>query len=755
MKEWLTAREIAEEKLRDMPATESAIIRMAKTNNWAEYTGSARYREGRGGGIEYHIRLLPALAQFEYARKHLRISKPDAPEVMAAQDDGSLSAKARQERDARLAIVHAFNKYHTYAMRKGGRIGQFCFEYEHGKLAVDLWVREVVPTLSRRSLGRWVQDHKNGKALGFDRAEARKGKGALNTANGGLVQQFILGLIAHQPHLSAAHVRSLCRSEFGDHIKAILKGVEQSIAMPPVRTFQAAIAELKASHKVELVKLTNPDLYRSSYAPSGVGMLRHITEPNALWQIDASPVDALCTDGRHAVYACIDIATRRVVLSLSRTPRASAVALLIRKAMLAWGVPDTIKTDNGSDFVAKDTKRLFAAINIEMDLSQAYTPQEKGHVERAIKTFQHDFGTLLPGFIGHNVSDRKAIESRKSFTDRLSCSDEDTFAVTMTGLQLASYMDDWCARLYNVREHGGLKGALKGKTPDLAAAQSTRTQRFVNERALDVLLMPVAGKDGIRTVTKFGIRIDHYHYMTPHILPGEVVLVRQDPMDMGKAYVFASDGGAYLGVATCPELSGINPQAFVKEAKAMQAEKIADATRQIKADMKKIASGPALIERVLDVARRDAPNVVMLQKWREEHTTEQISAALAAMKDAAQPSSITAFEDKDARQRRLDNEAAFEAREKSQISETLARFVNEFEDRVAETRVAGLAGNVVRIPETPKERFKRSVDIRAAMEAGKEELFAGAIIWMTRYEMTTEFKGEMEMLKAYGDAYFS
>ena len=749
MKEWLTAREIAEEGLLDMPSSESGVIRFAKENDWAHYTGSVRQRAGRGGGVEYHIRLLPMLAQMDYTRRHLVVAELPAPQA-DEPDATPLSERARKERDARLAILAAYSKFLPQLMGKGARISQFCSHYKAEMIQVDAWVRQTLPVISRRSLERWIADKANNKLSkpGFDRSLNRKGKGVLDIANDGRVRQFILGMIAHQPHLSASHVMTLCRHEFGDHLKVVSKGVEKTIPMPPVRTFQHTLAELKSSHKVELTKLTNPDKYRSVYAPAGIGMLRHVTEPNALWQIDASPVDALCTDGRHAVYACIDIATRRTIFSLSKTPRASAVALLIRKAILAWGVPDTIKTDNGSDFVAQDTKRLFAALDIEMELSEAYTPQQKGHVERVIKTFQHDMATLLPGFIGHSVADRKAIENRKSFAERLGETDAETFSVSLTGPELAVHIDEWAALIYAKRDHAG----LKGKSPMLAAAASMRPVRTVDERALDLLLMPVAGKDGLRTVTKFGIRIDHFHYMTPHVLPGTLVLVRQDPMDMGKAYVFAADGGQYLGQATCPELAGINPQAFVKEAKAIQAERIADATRQIKADMKKIASGPSLIERVLDVAKRDAPNVISLPKREEIHSNAQISAAIEAMSEtipAAKP-----WEDMDARERRVASEAAWAERDRVDFDRTLDTIQREFEARVAEDRVAGLPDNAVRLPETAKERFKRALAIDKAIDA-KEPVDPGAVVWVTHYKLTPEYKGERVMFEDFGDAYLS
>ena len=66
-------------------------------------------------------------------------------------------------------------------------------------------------------------------------------------------------------------------------------------------------------------------------------------------QIDASPADVMCVDGRHSVYLCVDIFSRRLIVYVSKTPRAEAVALLIRRAILAWGVPERVHTDNGSD----------------------------------------------------------------------------------------------------------------------------------------------------------------------------------------------------------------------------------------------------------------------------------------------------------------------------------------------------------------------------------------------------------------------
>lgn len=646
MKHWLTAREIAECKLPELPVTARAIAFLAKRQGWNDHPAYVRKRKGRGGGKEYNIELLPEIARVIYVQKHSSVGglpavTPTGGEIAEVRTT-DLSASAKLERDARKTIVHAFNSYRqgmrSFSLETCRQV--FADKYQVRSLAIDDWVVDVVSSFSKRTLRRWCDAVANGSAenLAVDKGSSRRGSGVLDRANEGEVKAFILALVAHRPHLSGQHLRDLCRSEFGDKLQVTKGAAQASVAMPSVRLFQMFVQRQKVENKVVLTKLQNPDLYRSTMAPSGRNSLAHIKDPNQLWQIDASPIDALCIDGRHSIYACIDISTRRALFLVSRTPRATAVASLIRKASLAWGVPQTIKTDNGSDFIANDTKRLFAALNIHMELSDAYSPQQKGHVERLIKTFQHDFVTLLPGFIGHNVADRTAIENRKSFAQRLGQSDTDAFDIQLDGHQLQELVDLWVEKVYLHRPHGG----LNGKTPaDVNAASEAPISR-VDERALDLLLHPVAGTDGQRTVTKFGVRINNNHYFCPGVLPTTRVFVRQDPHDMGRAKLFEPDGGKFLGDAICAELAGINPAALAKANRELQAVMLADATRGIKRNMREIIKGPTLIQRQLEVAMRDAPNVVSLPKPEITHETPQITAAIDAITEFGEQLNPTA-----------------------------------------------------------------------------------------------------------------
>jgi transposase InsO family protein len=721
MKEWFTAREVAELGLPGLPETKRGIQALADREGWADHPFLSRARTEGGGGREYHFRLFPTEAQLEFSRQALavrrQVTRADNGDVQITFTGGD---SARVNRDARLAIVRAFECFSAgLTLGLSSRLQIFADRYNAGAIEVEDWIKDAVPHLSKRSLQRWRSAKRSGQGdrLAVDRSAARKGKGVLDTANNGDVRTFVFALVAHQPHLSADLIRTICRDEFGDTLQIARQGRMASVDMPPVRTFQHFLKRLKETEKVALTKLSNPDKYRSTMAPAGVGALRHIREPNALWQIDASPVDALCTDGRHAIYACIDIATRRTLLYVSRTPRAAAVAMLLRRAILAWGVPDTIKTDNGSDFVATQTKRLFDALDIEMDVSDAYSPQQKGHVERVIKTFQHDCSTTLPGFVGHNVADRKAIEDRKSFADRLGADTAELFGVSMTGAQLQTYVDDWAELRYQHRPHAG----LKGQSPAEAAAASATSICTVDARALDILLMPVAGKDGLRTVTKRGIRIGDMYYVVKNALPGTQVLVRMDPNDAGRVIAFDAGDGSYLDEAICPELAGIHPDTILAAKREAQTETLNAATHDARRKIREITKGRPLIERVLEVARRDLPNVVPLPKREEQHETPQIAAAL----DATRPS------------------------ETPQTPARAAELLAEMREELAAPTPAAPAVTPIRRQETPQLRFKRAVALEQRIAVG-ETVDTAEAIWLGGYQAGPEYRALKSMREDFG-----
>jgi transposase InsO family protein len=621
MREWFSPQELADLALREFPTSKRGWNEFIDAHDWLSQKGKVRRREGSGGGFEYHISLLPAAARLELATREVAASEvPFAAAAEAAADPQAeaLTSTAREARDARLALLAAVDTFCCDA-RMSKRDGEpaFCRRYNNGEFDIAPWIRAAVKKVSPRTLQIWRSAVRSGapSRLGVDRGAARRGKGRLATAEGGEVKRHILALVAHQPHLTADHVRECVAAKF------------PAFAPPPVRTVRHFLADLKRTEGALLAKITNPDAFKSRFRLSGVKS-HPVSRLNELWQIDASPADALCVDGRHSLYVCVDIFSRRLSVQVTRTPRAESVALLMRRAILAWGVPERVKTDNGSDFKAKSTQRLFASLQIETEASTPFSPEQKGHVERAIGTLQRDLMPLLPGFIGHSVKDRKVIEERKAFSARLGESDAEAFCVELKAAELQRLCNEWADNRYAHRPHEGLAGA----TPfAVAAGYPGKLKRIDDVRALDLLLAPIAGKDGLRTVGKTGLRIDHSHYIFAGKMPGAPVFVRMDPADMGRAYVFEPDGETYLGEAVCPELAGVDPAQAVARARAEQKKLLEEGAKTLRADMRKIKPRD-LAQAVLGRAEEKAAKIVAFPRAHDAYATPALDAAGEALR---------------------------------------------------------------------------------------------------------------------------
>ena len=617
MRDWLSAQNLASLALPGLPATERGWRDYAEREGWLARKDKVRARQGRGGGLEFHIDLLPAATLAAYVSKHIGAvdlqAECFAPLETSAAQDAQLTLPAAESRDARLALLAAADR-----LARDGNLSRttadrlFVARYNLAKIDVETWVRQACPKISPRSLRRWrsLKSYRGISRLGVDKGAARRGKGALESGEQGKVRAFLLAAIAKQPHLTSDHLKALCEDQFPS-----IKGVS-------LRSFQRLRAKIEREDKVLLTKATNPDAFKSKYRLTGSNS-HPVSRLNELWQIDASPADVMCVDGRHSVYLCVDIFSRRLIVYVSKTPRAEAVALLIRRAILAWGVPERVHTDNGSDFTAKSTQRLFAALGIEVELSRPFQPQEKGHVERAVRTFQHDLAPLIEGFIGHNVGDRKVIEERRAFSQRLGLDDAGAMKPKYAGAELQAICDDWAKGRYANRPHSGLNGA----TPfEIAAAFNGVVRRIDDLRALDLLLAPIAGGDGTRIVTKKGVRIDHSYYLAPNIMPETRVFVRMDPEDMGRAWLFSEDGAEFLGEAICPELAGIDPKAAVMEARAQQKRLLEESAAQLRSDMRQIKPRD-MVDVIVRKAAKDAGKLVEFPKREESYTTAGLEAA--------------------------------------------------------------------------------------------------------------------------------
>lgn len=725
---WFTAQEFADASKSGvfvgLPTDKRNIDRMIARENWQRYHALVKVEKGRGGIItRYHINLLPLDVRIAYFSRFISAEGAELASPLPLPGGADLTERARLSRDAKMLVLRMVDRFQRMSgLASVAADDLFAQMFNAGRVQLPDWASETVGKISPRTLARWraAAREAGADALGHDPSLARKGTGILETANEGAVKLSILGWLVNHPALAAEELRDLIEDEYGDEL---VDRNGELRPLPEVRAFQYYLKELKAVENVVLTKITDPDGYKSRLKLRGTGSYSWVSEMNQLWMIDASPGDALCVDGRHSIYVCIDVATRDLVITVSKTPRASAVGLMMRKAILHRGVCHQVKTDNGSDFVAQESQRLFASLKIDVQRSKKFTPEEKAFVERAIKTVQHKFFSGLPGYIGHSVADRKVIEGRKSFAKRLGQGPIETFEVSLTAEQLQQKLDDWLEHKYRHRKHGG----LGGRTPAQAMAATMATVRTVDERALDILLMPVVGKNGLRKMTAQGIEIEGEFYLSGSILPGTDLFVRLDPMDMGNAYAFSANDGRFLDVATCAKFAKVSRAAFVKAKKQDLEDLVSDRQREIEAAARKQQKGPAAMDRIINLAKRksaeraaDTANVVTLPKRSERYSTPALDAALdaATWRPDSEPKPLT-----DAQRRRQ------EAVERELSLQPIS---------------APAGATPLRTSETPQQRFRRWLDVDRRYVAG-EQLASETLVALGEYKAGREWKVQMAM----------
>ncbi len=715
MKVWFSPAELVDLALPGLPQTKRGINIHAETQGWKLATSEAgvalaRRRVGPGGGLEYHFSLLPERAQVAIAAAALKVQERPAEPVTFEPAPDDLRDADIVRRDARIAVIAAAD-----AHAKKARLARYASDplfaklYNGGRADVEPWIVASVKSVSPRNLKRWRSALKKEGPQALAGKFRQRSTSVLERAEGGRVKTYIAALLTKNTYLTADHVRDLVADEFKDAITTA-----GTFRLPSLRTFERFIAGWQAENEQLFMFMTDPDRWKSTVRHCGSNMYAHIGRLNQLWEIDASPADVLCTDGRRNLYVVIDIWSRRMFGLITKTPCTDASLSLVRRAIIEWGVPEVLRTDNGSDFTSHQFKRAVASLGIEQDLCPPHSPERKASVERNIGTIQRGCMRLLPGFIGHDVKDRKQIEARKTFAARLGESDKDAFCVELSAQELQDRLDRWLATKYAHRAHSGLGGV----SPFERAGSWAQPLRAIdNLRALDLLLAPAAGADGMRTATKRGIKFDNTRFIAPEILAGQSVFVRCDPEDMGRIFCFESEVGRFICEGIAPERLGIDPAAAHAEARHRQRKFVKEQTAEIRREARRIKPHD-MIDGVLRTAAARSEGVIAFPQRSQPHSTPSLEEAAAARAEAQHPE----FTDEDR-----------EAHER----------------RVAEIEASADAANVVQLEETPRQRFARAKQLEVALGEG-DDVDPQEVLWLGGYQQTPEYRAQSTMLEDFG-----
>jgi putative transposase len=461
IKEWFGVQELA--GIVGLPQTTRGIRKAAAREKW-----TYRSRQGQGGGREYHINSLPAETQ-----RSLRISQAKTGVNRALSIGGATGeelrkleeskAEARREQfgkgvtgymklngsgrirsDAKQDILIAIKSFqNTSQLGRSRAIESFVALYNTGELSLESWIHETHSKLTRASVYRWIKTYEeNGPAALAGAYGSRKGSGVIDSQPE--LKEFVIGMVVQHPHIKASVL-----------LRAIQAQFKAPVTLPAKRTLERWVAKWKDANKQIYTAVTNPDEWKNKYMVAFGSMSEDVVALNQLWELDSTPADVMFTDGRYSIIGAIDVMSRRFKMVVSPTSNAKSVAQVIRRAILDWGVPEAIKTDNGKDYVSRHITSIVDRLNIDHRTCRPFCGWEKPHIERVFKTFQHDLVELLPGYVGHNVTDRKAIESRKAFSDRLFEKDA-VIEINMTSEAFQAFCDSWIDNIYHQQKHGSL-----------------------------------------------------------------------------------------------------------------------------------------------------------------------------------------------------------------------------------------------------------------------------------------------------------
>lgn len=662
-----TAAQIAQA----MGCTKSTVIRRAEREAWA-FTDET----GRGGTRRlYSVDQLPGTARAALAWRQPAVVVPgvdpaaaQALVANAGRTEGArlalrggleqaaasarrqtslrqaaeLAPSAQARMDARLAVVRACE---TYTRASGlpahqARIG-FALAYNDGAIDVPPTVRAEVPRTSDTSIERWqAAIKKHGITALAGSYGNRAGSGRIDRQQA--LQDFIQAMLVQYPHARATHVMQGLQARFegpSSPVRAVL---------PSLRSLERWIEQWRTAHAGTLMALANPDAWKNNQMVAFGSKSDGIDGLNQLWELDSSPADLMLTDGRYSLIGGIDVGTRWPRLVVSKTSKATAVAALVRRMLLDMGVPERVKTDNGSDYTSNHIVRVFTALSPTgrwedmQQLCPPFQPWHKPHIERFFGTFTRDLVELCPGYIGHDVAERSAIEARKSFADRLMKRGE-VVELGMSSADLQAFCDQWIDTVYMHNPHEGLGGI----TPFEAAARRTGDRRRIDdEHALDVLLAEAPGNNGRRTVGKKGIRLDDTHFIAPELEAwvGREVQVRYDALqhDLGRLYVFGGDDLAFICIAEAPERTGMNRHEVALKAKAIQTKRVQDERRALKAAAKRVGTDQVVGEILRSRAAQAGKLATLPSRAAQAYTSPGLAAAADAAATGLAPTRTTA-----------------------------------------------------------------------------------------------------------------
>jgi len=661
MKTHYSCAELAALKLPGFPTTPEGWAKVVEREGW-EYN---EHKSRGHGGLRREFLPSIKIAKLIESRGKIAADGAEANHIQAALAQIRGEAKTEKARriavteldirerlsmtgqlkfDAHFDILLAFREYYKkhnedgHKLRRNAAFKAFADDYNAKHLKVSEAARSKYPKISARSIQRWVLENEQKGLIAC--TDGRTVQGGTSERKSIIeqhpeIEKYFLAVITEKPHIQNTHL-----TEILNELRVAKFGPEPTGEIYcPLISYAAVIryrTKYEKQHAMALTAATSPKKFKNQYMSSLGSQDEAVTYLNQLWLMDGTPAEYDLTDGRHTASVVLDVWSRDMKILFSKTARTETNKLLLRAAVLDWGVPDGAKVDNGTDYVSREMMMFFEEMGIPVERCTAFCPWEKGMVERGIKTFVHSIMEVFDNFMGHSVAERAVIEDRRTFAEQIFKKNA-VVKVNMSCAEMQKLADAWLAGTYRMKEHRTLE-----MTPlEKRASYSGAVKRIANERALDILMYKPVRQP---TITKKGIRYEKQWFIHAE-LPLHVGKVASniclDPNDMGKMIVYVD--GKFLCVASNAMLAGINRAEVAAHGKAKQNAFIAEKKAEYRKAKKSLPVGlhELAVSMIMDRAEK-AGKVTILAKKAEEYSTaalveaERVAQAQAGIQASAE-----------------------------------------------------------------------------------------------------------------------
>lgn len=650
-KSWFTAAELAELALPGLPRTKRKVNERADGEAWkAQIDASgiplARARKGRGGGIEFHIELLPAAAKAALVERGILFvsSKTNMPVIIApglpvpANDspahiwtwfDGQ-SDKVKDEAQRRAMILVDVDAYVAAGTTKSDAVNRAA--QSSGESASTLW--------------NWLALVKG--VASSDRlpllAPRRKGGGKQAQIDPTLWNELLSDYLRlSQPPFSDCYRR--IEEQAGlmgvalPHPKTLLRRLEAEV--PP------AVIALKREGK-EAVRHMLPPQTRSVadlHAMQIVNIDGHKADVFVNWGKDANGKDIII---RPTIVAIQDVYSRKFLAwRIARSEDTVTARLVFADLFRKWGIPEFVLSDNGRAFASKeltggartrfrfkirdeDPTGILIALGIKMMWALPFRGQSKP-IERGFRDFCSAIAKL-PAFEGAYTGNTP-LAKPENYGER--------------AIPVEEFCRVWDA---GIERHN----AQLGRRTEMGGGQRSFDQVFdesyarssIGKATDEQLRMALLAGDHVRTDRATGaVRVLGNSYWTRELaqVAGEKVTIRFDPDDLSLPVHVYDTAGRFLITAPMLMATGFRDVASANERKRL--EKNAQKTAREAARALDLLSADELAERQsMRTIAPVEPSVRPAATRMVRHRGQTAAALKAVSKPAQTPFSNPDFE---------------------------------------------------------------------------------------------------------------